>query len=205
MGFANAGVAFPDGANLAIAGVHPQGMASAGNVIWRAAQPLDLVISYTFASQGTPSTGEAGMWFRLNTAVTLTHIGRYVGPTDPTAATTMWMSNTAPGTANNIFNLPTANWISTTFTNVPGQWCWGVPSTAWSLVSGATTYYVRFSRGTGTVGGSDSVQNQWWFVGDPVVMAPVVAAFGQSSQATPTGTPSATQRFFGPVGIRYRP
>jgi hypothetical protein len=39
MGFASGGVAIQDGANIALQGLKPAGMAAGGTVIWRGAAP----------------------------------------------------------------------------------------------------------------------------------------------------------------------
>jgi hypothetical protein len=42
MGFASGGVAVQDGANLALQGLKPAGMAAGGAVIWRAVAPASM-------------------------------------------------------------------------------------------------------------------------------------------------------------------
>jgi hypothetical protein len=61
-GFAAGGIAFPNGANIAIAGQRPAGLAANGSVIWRAAPPamFNVTVNWTPLANGTPlAVGDA--------------------------------------------------------------------------------------------------------------------------------------------------
>jgi len=130
------------------------------------------------------ATGEVGLWFTVNRAIRVTHLGRRVGSNDATAQTTMRLMapvNTDRATA--------------TVNNIDDSWVWGSITPA--VLSPGTTYFLRFSRGQGP-------WVTWAFVPQAgTTVAPEIATWGPSSQASPNGVQSAGSAFFGPVNFRY--